>query len=71
MAVTPDEVADAMYEMVKEYQGKKKLKAGEGSYASCKTILGWVSDVLCQHLKLPDHRRATLDCLFHDVLGSK
>ncbi|KPJ93665.1 MAG: hypothetical protein AMS18_05270 [Gemmatimonas sp. SG8_17] len=29
MAVTPDEVADAMYEMVKEYQGKKKFKAGD------------------------------------------
>jgi hypothetical protein len=29
MAVTPDEVADAMYEIVKEYQGKKKFKAGD------------------------------------------
>ena len=29
MAVTPDEVADAMFEMVKEYQGKKKFKAGD------------------------------------------
>ncbi len=29
MAVTPEEVADAMYELVKEYQGKKKLKAGD------------------------------------------
>jgi hypothetical protein len=29
MAVTPEEVADAMYEMVKEYQGKKKLKASD------------------------------------------
>ncbi len=27
MAVTPAEIADAMYEMVKEYQGKKKFKA--------------------------------------------
>ncbi len=27
MAVTKEQVADAMYEMVKEYQGKKKLKA--------------------------------------------
>ena len=27
MAVTQEQVADAMYEMVKEYQGKKKLKA--------------------------------------------
>jgi hypothetical protein len=29
MALTPQEVADAMYEMVKEYQGKKKFKAGD------------------------------------------
>jgi hypothetical protein len=29
MAVTPEEVADAMYEMVKEYAGKKKFKAGD------------------------------------------
>jgi hypothetical protein len=29
MAVTPQEVADSMYEMVKEYQGKKKFKAGD------------------------------------------
>ena len=29
MAVTPEEVADAMFEMVKEYQGRKKFKAGD------------------------------------------
>ncbi len=29
MAVTPEEVADAMYEMVKEYQGRKKFKASD------------------------------------------
>ena len=29
MAVAPEEVADAMFELVKEYQGKKKLKAGD------------------------------------------
>ncbi len=29
MAATQDQVADAMYEMVKEYQGKKKFKAGD------------------------------------------
>jgi hypothetical protein len=29
MAVTVEAVADAMYEMVKECQGKKKLKAGD------------------------------------------
>ena len=29
MAVTPEEVADAMFEMVKEYSGKKKFKASD------------------------------------------
>jgi hypothetical protein len=29
MAVAVETVADAMYEMVKEYQGKKKFKAGD------------------------------------------
>ena len=29
MAVTKEEIADAMYEMVSEYQGKKKFKAGD------------------------------------------
>ena len=29
MAVTAEQVADAMYEMVKEYQGKKKFKAAD------------------------------------------
>ncbi|MFH1416864.1 MAG: hypothetical protein ABII12_01055 [Planctomycetota bacterium] len=29
MAVTPEEVADAMFEMVSEYAGKKKFKAGD------------------------------------------
>jgi len=29
MAVTVEQVADAMYELVKEVQGKKKLKAGD------------------------------------------
>jgi len=29
MAVATEQIADAMYEMVAEYQGKKKLKAGD------------------------------------------
>ncbi len=29
MAVTVEQVADAMYAMVKEYAGKKKFKAGD------------------------------------------
>ena len=29
MAVTPEEVADAMFELVKEYMGRKKFKASD------------------------------------------
>ncbi len=29
MAVTPEQVADAMFEMVSEYAGKKKFKPGD------------------------------------------
>jgi len=29
MAVTTEQIADAMFEMVQEYQGKKKFKAGD------------------------------------------
>ena len=29
MAVSPEVVADAMYELVAQYQGKKKFKAGD------------------------------------------
>ena len=29
MAVTPEEIADAMFELVKEYTGKKKFKASD------------------------------------------
>ena len=36
MAVTPEQVADAMYEMVKEYQGKKKFKAADLTKAMIK-----------------------------------
>ena len=29
MAVAPEQVADAMFELVKEYQGRKKFKASD------------------------------------------
>ncbi|MHC4177897.1 MAG: hypothetical protein ACYSWU_10340 [Planctomycetota bacterium] len=29
MAVAPEEVADAMFDLVKEYQGRKKFKASD------------------------------------------
>jgi hypothetical protein len=33
MAVTKEQVADAMYELVKQYQGKKKFKALDLTHA--------------------------------------
>jgi hypothetical protein len=36
MAVTAEQVADAMFEMVKEYQGRKKFKAGDLTKAMIK-----------------------------------
>jgi hypothetical protein len=36
MAATPEEVADAMFALVSEYQGKKKLKAGDLTKAMIK-----------------------------------
>lgn len=57
MAVTKEQVADAMYEMVKEYQGKKKFKAldltkamirkfgeGECDKALCKAAIRTLMD---------------------------
>ena len=29
MAVTPEQIADSMFELVKEYQGRKKFKASD------------------------------------------
>ena len=43
MAVTPEQVADAMFELVKEYQGKKKFKAGDLT----KAMIGKFGDEGC------------------------
>ena len=43
MAVPVEQVADAMYEMVKEYQGKKKFKAGD----LIKTMIEKFGDAEC------------------------
>ena len=36
MAVTPEQVADAMFELVAQYQGRKKYKAGDLTKAMMK-----------------------------------
>ena len=48
MAVTPEEVADAMYEMVKEYQGKKQLKASDLTKAMIQKYGGEVDKKFCK-----------------------
>jgi hypothetical protein len=48
MAVTPEEIADAMYEMVKEYQGKKQLKAGDLIKAMIQKFGGEVDKKQCK-----------------------
>jgi hypothetical protein len=45
---TPEEVADAMYEMVKEYQGKKKFKAGDLTKAMIEKFGGEVDKKFCK-----------------------
>jgi len=57
MAVAPEVIADAMFDLVKEYQGKKKFKAtdltkamiekfgeGECDKASCKAAIRLLMD---------------------------
>ena len=43
MAVTSDQVADAMFELVKEYQGRKKFKAMDLT----KTMIQQFDDAEC------------------------
>ena len=48
MAVTPEEVADGMFEMVKEYQGKKKFKASDLTKAMMQLYEGEVDKKMCK-----------------------
>ena len=49
MAVSTEEVAEAMYELVKEYQGKKKFKAGDLTKAMIQKYgEGEVDKALCK-----------------------
>jgi hypothetical protein len=48
MAVTTEQIADAMYAMVKEYQGKKKFKAGDLTKAMIEKFGGEVDKTACK-----------------------
>ena len=48
MAVSVDEVANAMYEMVAQYQGKKKFKAGDLTKAMIEKFGGEVDKKFCK-----------------------
>ena len=49
----------------------KKLKAGDGSFATRKVILGWILDLLRQQLELPAHRKELLAQIFTDLANRK
>ena len=48
MAVTVEEVADAMYDLVAEYQGKKKFKASDLTKAMIEKYGGEVDKRFCK-----------------------
>jgi len=48
MPVAPEQVAEAMYEMVKEYQGRKKFKAGDLTKAMIEKFGGECDKQTCK-----------------------
>ena len=69
MARTAQEVADAMFELVKEYQGKKKFKAGDLTKAMIEKFGAAECDKeLCKHAirQLMDSGR----CIYSYLGGS-
>ena len=49
----------------------KKLKQGDGSWATRKVVLGWVLDTLRQTIELPPHRKLALAQIFADLNGKR
>ena len=49
----------------------KKMKKGDGSWATRKGMLGWVVDTLCQTLELPPHRKEALAKIFGELQAAK
>jgi hypothetical protein len=50
---------------------QKKLKQGDGSWATRKGVLGWVLDTLRQTIELPPHRKVALAEIFRDLKAKK
>ena len=69
MAVTTEQVADAMYEMIAEYQGKKKFKALDLR----KTMIQEYGDQGCDRAMCKDAIRQLVDsgrCVYTYFGGS-
>jgi hypothetical protein len=49
----------------------KKLLKGDGSWNTQKLILGWIVDTICQTIKLPPHRKETLELIFEKLASLK
>ena len=49
----------------------KKLRKGDGSWCTIKTVLGWILDTLNKTITLPPHRAARLLELFADLRDKK
>ena len=49
----------------------KKIKKGDGSWATRKGMLGWVVDTVRQTLELPPHRKEALAKIFGELKAAK
>ena len=54
-----------------EAVSEKKMRKGDGSWATRKVLLGWVVDFLRQTLELPPHRKLELGQIFADLASRK
>jgi len=50
---------------------EKKLRKGDGTWATRKTVLGWLIDSLEQTVQLPAHRFERLQALLNELRGRK
>ena len=51
----------------KEALSLKKLDAGDCSWSTCQTMLGWIFDSVNMTIALPPHRMARLKEIFHSI----
>ena len=50
---------------------EKKLRRGDGSWDTVKTLLGWVVDSVKQTISMPDHRQQAVKEWFDEMRGRK